>query len=246
MNIIFLGYRTWAYKILKNLLEEKNLKCNISACITIPSPEAPFDKLSLPCYTIVPQDLKDEDSYLKIIKNHTPTVFLAYGWSWMLPKVIYKQHTTLILHTSALPKYRGGSPLQNQILAGEKTSAITIFQADGGIDTGPLYAQSAFSLEGHMDEIFERIAKAGTEATIQILNGMAEKKLKPTPQDESKATYFKRRKPEESELKLEDFKRKTSEELYNFIRALEDPYPNAFVICNDGKKLFIKKTTIED
>lgn len=246
MNVVFLGYKQWAYRILKNLLNEKSVKWILAACITIPKPEADYAKLSLPCFPIDPQNLAKESSYEQIIEKYKPAVFLAYGWSWILPPSVYKNHVALILHPSPLPKYRGGSPLQHQIIAGEKTSATTIFQADEGIDTGPIYAQSSFSLSGHMDDIFNRIIELGTKDTIKVLDGIADNALQPIPQDKSKASYCKRRKPEESELKLDDFKIKTAEEIYNFIRALEDPYPSAFIRGKDGKKLLIKKAALEN
>ena len=45
---------------------------------------------------------------------------------------------------------------------------------------------------------------------------------------------------EESEIQIEDFDNFTAEELSNKINPLLDPYPNAFIVCKDGSKLFIK------
>ena len=43
-----------------------------------------------------------------------------------------------------------------------------------------------------------------------------------------------------SEVKKEDFINMTATELYNKVRALQDPYPNAYVKCKDNTKLLIK------
>lgn len=166
-------------------------------------------------------------------------IVLYYGWSDVIPKEIYENKLCLILHPSPLPKYRGGSPLQHQIMNGEKESAVTILKVGKKIDTGDIYSQTTFSLEGSLDDIFKRIINIGTRDTIKILNDITNNKAKTYTQVESKATTFKRRKPEESELKLGDFKRKTSKQLYDFIRALNDPYPNAYIKCKDGKKLYL-------
>jgi len=170
-------------------------------------------------------------------------VVLYYGWSKMIPAKIYKNKLCLILHPSPLPKYRGGSPLQHQIMVGETKSAVTIFRATGKLDAGDIYFQEPFSLEGTLDEIFDRIIEIGTIGTIRVLNMIAFSKesrwdIVTKKQDENKAIYFKRRKPEESELTLKDFKTKTAKELYDFIRALNDPYPNAFIKIK-GKKLYL-------
>ena len=146
------------------------------------------------------------------------------------------------LHPSPLPKYRGGSPIQNQIIRGEKMSAVTLFYMTEGVDAGDIVLQEEISFEGHLQDILNRMTETGIRLTKKMLDG----KLEATAQDESKATFFKRRQPQQSELKAEDFCNKSSEELYDFIRALEDPYPNAFIVCKDGKKLLFKQCEISD
>ena len=70
--------------------------------------------------------------------------------------------------------------------------------------------------------------------------------LKGTKQDESEATYCKRRKPEESEITIDEIMNKSAHELYDKVRMLNDPYPNAFIRCKNGDKLFITKTHYND
>ncbi len=167
-------------------------------------------------------------------------VNLYYGWSEMIPKETYDYHLCLILHPSPLPKYRGGSPIQNQLVNGETESAVTILKVGKELDAGEIYSQTPFSLEGSLDEIFERIVEIGSKDTIEILDKIAKGELEGRTQDEAQATIFKRRKPSQSEIK--DLQGQTAEELHNLIRGLNDPYPNAYVVCADGKKLFITGT----
>lgn len=242
MNVIYLGYRKWAFQLLKKLLRKKSRQWQIKALATTLNPEDGFKKLPVPVVKVDPVDKK---ALAGIIKKYKADILLAYGWSWIIPKEIWSKNPTLIMHTSPLPKYRGGSPLQHQIMSGEKKSAVTIFKADGGLDTGDIYGQASFSLEGKLDQILKRIANTGASLTFKILNGIAKDTLLPVPQDHSKATSFKRRKPQESELMLKDFKTKTAKELYDFIRALADPYPNAYIVCKDGKKLFLTSAHAE-
>ena len=49
-----------------------------------------------------------------------------------------------------------------------------------------------------------------------------------------------------SEIRLDDFKNCTSKQLHDKIRALQDPYPNAYIRCKDGKKLFLTESRLED
>lgn len=174
----------------------------------------------------------------KITNIKDAHVVIYCGWSDIIPEEVYKQHLCLVLHPSPLPKYRGGSPIQNQIIAGEKKSAVTIFRIGEKLDGGDIYSQTPFSLLGTLDEVFDRIVEVGTKDIMQVLTAIAEDSAKPIKQDENEATFFKRRKPEQSELKIEDFQKKTAEELHNFIRSLAEPYPNAFIVCKDGEKLY--------
>ena len=147
-----------------------------------------------------------------------------------------------MLHPSPLPKYRGGSPIQNQIINGEKNGAVTLFLMDSGIDTGPIINQKSISLEGSLNKIFDQITEVGTELTLEFLN----KGYKLKEQDHSMATSYKRRSPEESEITINEINNKDSLYLYNKIRMLKDPYPNAFIRTIDGKKLYILNAKIED
>ena len=137
-----------------------------------------------------------------------------------------------MLHPSPLPRYRGGSPIQNQIIRGEKKSAVTLFKMTKNLDDGDIYFQEEISFEGSLNNIFNRISKIGFKGTCKIIDG----DYKPVKQDHKYATYFKRRKPEDSEITIEEIKNNIAEYIYNKIRMLDDPYPNAYIMCGDNKK----------
>ena len=146
-----------------------------------------------------------------------------------------------MLHPSPLPKYRGGSPIQNQIINGEKKSAVTIFKINEILDGGDIYFQKKLSLNGSLNQIFERIIFLGTEGTLKILN---KKNIKIKKQNHQKATIYRRRKPEESEITLKEIKNKSAEYIHNKIRMLDDPYPNAYIKLKN-KKIYIRKHIIK-
>jgi methionyl-tRNA formyltransferase len=178
---------------------------------------------------------------MEAYKHFKPQVVVLLGWSWIVPKEIYKKTPTICLHPSPLPKYRGGSPIQHQIMAGEKKSKVTYFLVDDGIDTGPILAELEFPLGGKLKDIFNIIGVMGKSLLRAILDQYPNFKTK--PQRGIPYTY-PRRQPYESELTVEDFQELTAEELYNFIRALADPYPNAFIRCSDGEKLYFKEVAL--
>ena len=219
-NILICGYRDWSYNLYVNIRSEiiKNI----------------------PDHHVVYVDHKDllEEN----IKQYNPKYIFFICWSWIIKDDIINKYPCICLHPSLLPKYRGGSPMQHQIINGEKESAVTLFYMDEGIDTGDILFQKKFSLNGDLVDIYNRVTKIGSEGVMKIIQDSCDDRIK---QDESKATFYKRRKPSMSEIQVEDISNFTSEELHNKVRALQDPYPNAFIRCKDGTKLFIKKTEIE-
>lgn len=173
-----------------------------------------------------------------IINNFRPDLILFYGWSWKVPSWVIDNYVSLCLHPSPLPKYRGGSPIQNQILAGELESAVSIFKMTKELDAGPLCAQVKFPLIGSMQEILSRIRNIGVDETQRIINEYMNGGIKYWPQ-RGKSTVFRRRLPEQSEITMAELKVMSAGYLYNKIRSLQAPYPNAYITCADGKKLYL-------
>jgi methionyl-tRNA formyltransferase len=147
-----------------------------------------------------------------------------------------------MLHPSDLPNFRGGSPIQNQIINGVKKSAVTIFKINNIIDGGPIFKKKKLFLTGGINKIFNQIEKIGTNLTIEIIRG----KYKVRNQNLNNSIVFKRRSPKDSEITLKEIKDKTGEYLLNKIQMLEDPYPNAFIKTKDNKKLLIKVAQLKN
>ena len=185
--------------------------------------------------------IKSYDEYSNsFIRKYNPDFILFYGWSWMVDKDIIGNYKCIMLHPSKLPKYRGGSPIQNQIIRGVNDSAVTLFIMNEEMDSGDIVFQESMSLSGSIDDIFNRIEGLGYKGTMQFLDEPADG----VKQIEEDATYFKRRTEQQSEITLDELKRESAEYLYNKIRMLGDPYPNAFIRTRDNKKLLIKFSEI--
>ena len=79
---------------------------------------------------------KDEDLMIRTIRAFHPDLIVLAGYMRILSSRFVGSFDRLInVHPSLLPKYRGGSPMQHQIINGEKESAVTLFYMDEGIDT---------------------------------------------------------------------------------------------------------------
>lgn len=231
--------RDWAYGIAKKLAEAKGRKWELSGVFVKENPPFPLDRLIPETHAFQPKEIQRLDEEKKFDPYD---VILVYGWSWILPERFVENHVCICNHPSPLPKYRGGTPIQNQIIHGEKASQVSLFRILKGIDDGPIYLQKNFSLEGHLQDILRRMEQVGAELTFELLDRLSEKTLKPIAQDETKATVNVRRKPQDSELTQEKLKGASLEYLWNFTRMLEDPYPNSYLKLADGKKIFIKQS----
>jgi len=216
MKIALVGYRNWAMNIYDNVSQETSHK---------------FIRINS----------KEDFSEEKLV-NFDPDFILFYGWSWIVSRNLIDNYKCVMLHPSPLPRYRGGSPIQNQIINGETLGAVSIFLMDDGIDTGPIIDQEEISLLGSLDDIFNRIITIGSKLTINFINNGYVLKT----QDHSKATNFKRRKESDSEILLDELVNKDSTFLMNKIRMLQDPYPEPYIKTCDGKRLIILEAKIED
>lgn len=184
---------------------------------------------------------KDEFEHLSHLFVEDDTIFFL-GWSWMVDEEIINKCNCICLHPSPLPKYRGGSPIQNQIINDDIISAVTLFKMNKKLDAGDILFQEEFLLDKEINDIFDGIVRLGIVGIYNILDGNFES----VKQDDSKATYYKRLTPDKSEITLDEIKNKPARYLYNKIRMLNDPYPNAYIKCKDGSKLYLTKSYYND
>lgn len=225
LEILYCSYRDWAESLLykiKHIVNHNLLNYNFT---NIKNNE----------------QLKSEN-----IEKYDLIFFI--GWSNIVPETIINTKPCICLHPSPLPKYRGGSPIQNQIIDGKKLSAVTFFLMDSGLDTGDILRQVEFNLDGELEEIFSRIQNVSYMQILSIIEEYEKNKkfISIKKQLENESTFYKRRTKDMSEIFIDDFKNFTATELYNKIRCLQDPYPNAFIRCKDDTILYITKTKIEE
>ena len=211
MNIACITYRDWALDIYDKIYDNYKHKHNF----------------------LIWREKDDFDASL--LKEFKPDLILWYGWSWIVEDSFVNDYKSIMLHPTPLPKYRGGSPIQNQIINGETLGAISLFRMNEGLDKGDVYQQLPLSLDGSLNDIFRRISDLGFAATCNIIEG----NYTLIPQNDSESTYFKRRTPKDSEITIEELQTKTSKYLYNKIRMLNDPYPNAYIKTKEGGMLFL-------
>jgi len=141
------------------------------------------------------------------------------------------------LHPSLLPLYRGPTPIQSAIIAGDRTTGVTTILLDEGIDTGDilLHREVEISRSDTAGSLHDTLALVGAELIVETLDALESGSVVPQPQDESKATLTKKLTKEDSAI---DWTR-SAEEIFNLTRGM-DPIPGCTTVLK-GDSLKIRK-----
>lgn len=244
LRVGYVCYRGWAFALLDQVRSQiKGTTITFPLLATVPYTAEKIDYTRYPgMRTFNPQD---KAALPTLVRESAPDVLLFYGWSWLVPDELTTTIDCLCLHPSLLPKYRGGCPLQHQILNDEQEGGLTIFRMNAVLDGGDILAQRKFSLAGTLGDIFQRLIDQGARATVDILQRYQKKSAVARPQhDLEKFPVWRRRTPPESELKFDQLATMPARHFYNFVRALDDPYPNAYIRLTDDTQVYIREVRL--
>ncbi len=146
-------------------------------------------------------------------------------WSWMIPKDVWERFECVVFHMTDVPYGRGGSPLQNLIIRGHRSTKVSALRAVAECDAGPVYMKEDMDLSGTASRIYER---ASDIIFNTMIPSIIENEPVPKPQ-QGDVVQFARRTNEEGNLSNAD----TIEAAYDFIRMLDaEGYPKAFIRLN--------------
>lgn len=190
-----------------------------------------------------PEKLKDE-TFQAWIKEVGPTcdafVVISYGkilpqWLLDLPK-----KGVLNVHGSLLPRWRGASPIQAAIAAGDAVSGVSIMLLDALMDHGPVLAtaETPIKPDDTGGSLHDRLSLLGAELLPNTLADFLDGKITPQEQDHSLATQC-------GILTRDDGKidwSKSAEEIERLVRAY-NPWPGTWTMI-DGKRLKILKAQV--
>ena len=168
-RILYFCYRDWAIDIFERLHYEGNM-----AIVTVPPDMLPVSQTRTTVNTDRQQfklNPKNNKLFRLLIESYKPDTLVFVGWSWMIPKDIVDKYTCLCLHPSALPKFKGGTPIQNQLLYQAMNCGTTLFQmTNKGIDTGPIYEKRIFRRNRTINKYFLQIKEHSLNALQAYLN----------------------------------------------------------------------------
>ena len=190
-----------------------------------------------------PVSLKDPD-FLDALKAWKADIFVVVAFR-MLPKVVWEipKLGTFNLHAALLPQYRGAAPINWAVINGEKTTGVTTFMIDEGMDTGGIMYRYDCKIEPDetVGEVHDKLMALGATLVVNTVEAIIENNVELRVQKSFiQGSEILRPAPKITrELCHIDWRSRTRD-IYNLIRGLS-PYPAAFTeLTKDDKVLQMK------
>ena len=178
------------------------------------------------------------------VRAAAPDLIWVTDYRYLLPPSLLSTAPlgAVNLHPSLLPRYRGRAPINWAILNGETTLGLTAHLIDEGVDTGDIITQARYDLDQGEDvgDALRKLYPLYAEVTRHVLACFRAGSVPRLKQDDSQATVFLRRKPEDGRI---DWARPASA-VVNLVRATAAPYPGAFTTLA-GCKLIVWRAQLE-
>lgn len=183
---------------------------------------------------LTPKTLKDEKVQQEFAAQEADiAVVAAYGL--ILPQAILDAPRLgcLNIHASLLPRWRGASPIQQAILAGDNQTGVTIMKMDAGLDTGPIVQAHPIEITGETTAtmLHDRMAQIGAAMLIDILDYAArDGHIQLKAQADSQVTYAPLLKKEDGQI---DWSQNAAQ-IDRQLRAL-NPWPGTWCMYGDRR-----------
>lgn len=236
-RVVYLGSPQWAVPSLRSLAAvPPGLGVAVVGVMTQPDRPAGRGRRLQPCAVksaalelgfpvLSPVSLRGEEGY-QDMAGMSPELAIVCAYGQILPRRVLELPPLGCwnLHFSLLPRWRGASPVQAAILAGDSETGISLQRMVEALDAGPVAAKSAPVTIGP-DETTEalggRLAELAAQLLLEALPDLLGGKAALQPQDESQVTVC--RKIDKS-AGLVDWSRESATQIARKVRAFT-PWP---------------------
>ena len=188
----------------------------------------------------------DSESIIKYIKKNKIDLNIIAGFPYIFKDKLIDaaKYGTINLHAGSLPKYRGGSPLNWQIINNEKKIGISILKVNKKIDCGEIIDFNNFVLKksDSIKEVHNKANKIFPKMTYNAIKKICISKIKKfKKQNDKNSKYYNQRTEKDGII---NWNKKDNLQIFNLIRAISKPYPSAFTFNHKGKKIKIYSSKI--
>lgn len=177
----------------------------------------------------------NDSEVVEALKKHKIDWLFIIGWSQIAKKEVLETPTKgcIGMHPTLLPIGRGRAAIPWAILKGLDKTGVTMFKLDEGVDTGDIIGQGVIDLDENTTstDLYKKVDEMHVELMSKYWNDIVNDRIVLKEQDESRATEWPGRKPEDGEI-LSSMSMNEADKL---IRAVTHPYPGAFY--KDGDKI---------
>jgi methionyl-tRNA formyltransferase len=248
LRVAFFGTPEFAARFLSGLIDDSYF--HVVGVVTQPDEPVGRKKILTPppvktlalekCVPVYqPTKIKDE-FFLKEIENLKADIFVIVAYGRILPQALLDMPRLgcVNVHPSKLPKYRGPSPMQAALAAGDTTTAVTIMKIDAQMDHGPILAQEELDIAADetVATLTDKVVILGEPLLRNTLKAFHEGNIVPREQNHDAATYCKILTREDGKIDLSG----DPVILERKIRAF-NPWPGTWtMVQHDGKELRVK------
>ncbi|RKD75418.1 methionyl-tRNA formyltransferase [Sinobaca qinghaiensis] len=247
MNIVFMGTPDFSVPVLQGLVKEEY---TIAAVVTQPDrPKGRKKILSPPpvkeeairqgLKVLQPEKLKGSPELAEIISLQ-PDLIVTAAYGQILPKELLDTPAlgAVNVHASLLPKYRGGAPIHQAVMDGEKKTGVTIMYMVPKLDAGDIITQVEVSIEEDdtTGTIHDKLSGAGAKLLLETIPVLKSGEVSPQKQNEAEATFASNITRDQEKI---DWNR-PARDIHNQVRGLF-PWPVAYTTF-ENKLYKIRKT----
>ena len=183
-------------------------------------------------------------AFIAEMRSVQPDLFVTAAYGQILSQELLDvpRYGALNVHASLLPRWRGASPVNACLIAGDTVSGVTIMRMDAGLDTGDILTQTSVELADTITagELFDQLALLGAELLLSTLPDWLDGKIVPQPQDDTLATYAPRLTRDDGEIDWS----LPAIQIHNAIRGLT-PWPGGWTTL-DGKIVKVHQAAVSD
>src|SRR5208283_208649 len=222
--ILVFAYHDVGYECLSLLIERRE---NIIAVITHddnPNEQIWFKSVKdlarrNNILTFTPQTVNTPD-WIGRVRAWNPQIIFSFYYRNMITEDILNipRLGAFNMHGSLLPRYRGRVPINWAVLHGEKETGVTLHYMVKSADAGDIVDQELIPIfaDDTAQDVFSKAVKAARIVLERQIDDLITRTAQRLKQDESQATYFGGRTPEDGRI---DWTQGV-EKIYNLIRAV--------------------------
>ncbi len=155
----------------------------------------------IPCLKPEKLDKDFLEKLFSLTKEKGIDIYIVVAYGKILPEdlIKYPKFKSINIHYSILPKYRGASPLESALLAGETETGVTIQEMEYKLDCGPILGLKKVSIgiETTKLELKNKLIEEGSNLLLEILSKIEGGQINKINQNENEATFCKKIKKED-------------------------------------------------